>query len=137
MRLSEIYHIAITAGIAADPRGQAGVDRLLEQARKDYEALPEDKRWEFDTEALTNPFADTRILLGDPEAEVKSILVGIDLEVGEVLLADTAREPGSARWTFSWLTTPKAGRSPAWRKSWGCNRTSGGPSACPSPTAMP
>ncbi len=91
MRLSEVYHIAIMAGIAADPRGQAGVDRLLEQARKDYDALPEEKRWEFDTEALTNPFADTRILLGDPEAEVKSMLVGIDLEVGEVLLADRLR----------------------------------------------
>jgi hypothetical protein len=41
-----------------------------------------------------NPFADTRILTGDPETEVSSILVGIDLEVGEVLLADRLRERG-------------------------------------------
>ena len=125
MRLSEIYEIAITAGIAADPRGQAGVDRVLEQARKDYDALPEDKRWEFDIEALTNPYADTRILVGDPEAEVKSMLVGIDLEVGEVLLADTLRARGNVRSIFSWPTTPKAGRSPAWRRSWACRPTCG------------
>ena len=130
MRLREVYDVAIKAGIAADPRGQAGVDRLLEQARKDYDALAEDKRWEFDTEALTNPYADTRILLGDPETEVKSMLVGIDLEVGEVLLADTLRARG-VRWTSSWLTIPKAVRSPAWRRSWACSPTSGGPSACP------
>jgi len=95
MKLREVYEVAVKAGVAADPRGQAGVERILACSRKDYEALPEDKRWEFDAEALTNPFADTRILFGDPESEVNSILVGIDLEVGEVLLAQTLRAQGS------------------------------------------
>lgn len=94
LRLREIYEMAVSAGMAADPRGQAGVDRVLAQARKDYEALPEDEQWEFDSEALTNPYADTRILLGEPDTEVKTILVGIDLEVGEVLLADALRGRG-------------------------------------------
>ncbi len=94
MRLDEIYDVAIRAGTAADARGEDGVMRVLEQAKKDYEALPEEKRWEFDTEALTNPYADTRILLGDPDTEVRTVLVGIDLEVGEVLLADTLRARG-------------------------------------------
>lgn len=41
-----------------------------------------------------NPFADTRLLVGDPDQEVATMLVGIDLEVGEVLLADTLRRGG-------------------------------------------
>jgi len=94
MRLGEIYELAVNAGIAADPRGEEGVARVLERARKEYEALTPDKRWEFDLECLSNPYADTRILVGDTETEVKGILVGIDLEVGEVLLADALRAKG-------------------------------------------
>jgi len=94
MRLRDMYEFAIGAGIAADPRGEAGVRKVLDVAKKDYEALPEEKRWEFDAESLTNPYSDTRILLGDPEKEIGSMLVGIDLEVGEVLLADTLRSRG-------------------------------------------
>jgi putative NIF3 family GTP cyclohydrolase 1 type 2 len=94
MRLGEMYELAVKAGIAADPRGEGGVARVLERARKEYEALTPDKRWEFDLECLSNPYADTRILVGDTETEVKGILVGIDLEVGEVLLADALRAKG-------------------------------------------
>jgi putative NIF3 family GTP cyclohydrolase 1 type 2 len=89
-----MYELAVKAGIAADPRGEEGVARVLERARKKYEALTPDKRWEFDLECLSNPYADTRILVGDTETEVKGILVGIDLEVGEVLLADALRAKG-------------------------------------------
>ena len=94
MRLQDIYDTAVRSGIAADPRGEDGVERVLERVRKDYDALAAEKRWEFDQERLTNPFVDTRILVGSPETEVKGILVGIDMEVGEVLLADTLRSQG-------------------------------------------
>lgn len=94
MRLRDMYEAAYRAGIAADPRGRDGVVRVLERARKAFDDLPEDKKWEFDQESLVNPFADTRILLGDPEMDVKRILVGIDLEVGEVLLAEALRRKG-------------------------------------------
>jgi hypothetical protein len=96
MRLHEIYDLAVKAGIDADPRGQAGIQRILARNQSDFDALPEDKRWEFDSQALSNPFADTRILLGDPDLEVRSMLVGIDLEVGELLLADALRSRGEA-----------------------------------------
>jgi hypothetical protein len=89
-----MYELAVKAGIAADPRGEEGVARVLERARKEYEALTPDKRWEFDLECLSNPYADTRILVGDAETEVQGILVGIDLEVGEVLLADALHAKG-------------------------------------------
>ncbi|HPJ72833.1 MAG TPA: NGG1p interacting factor NIF3, partial [bacterium] len=35
-----------------------------------------------------------RILCGDPETEVRGVMVGIDVEVGEVLLADRLRDRG-------------------------------------------
>jgi len=94
MRLQDMYETAYRAGMAADPRGKEGVARVLERARKDFESLPEQKRWEFDEEALVNPYADTRVLLGDPDRDISTVLVGIDLEVGEVLLADALRGKG-------------------------------------------
>jgi len=95
MKLRDIYEMAYREGIAADPRGREGVERVLERARKAFADLPEHKKWEFDQETLVNPFADTRILVGDPDTEISTMLVGIDLEVGEVLLADALRARGT------------------------------------------
>lgn len=89
-----MYEYAYEAGMAADPRGREGVELVLARARETFADLPEKRRWEFDQESLKNPYADTRILVGDPELEVSSVLVGIDMEVGEVLLADRLRSRG-------------------------------------------
>ena len=95
MKLRHMYETAYRAGMAADPRGRDGVARVLKRAKKTFDDLPEGKRWEFDQETLVNPYADTRILVGDPDQEVSKILVGIDLEVGEVMLADALRARGN------------------------------------------
>ena len=95
MKLREMYETAVRLGIQADPRGKQGVDRFLERTRERYEKLPDYLKQVFDGEELTNPFADTRIYVGDPEAEVSTILAGIDMNVGEVLLADRLREKGT------------------------------------------
>jgi putative NIF3 family GTP cyclohydrolase 1 type 2 len=92
--LGEIYRIAVEKGIAEDARDRAEIDRVLENARKAQDKLDEDERPFFDTEKLTNPYSDTRISVGDPQSEVRGLLVGIDMEVGEVLLADRLREKG-------------------------------------------
>jgi hypothetical protein len=89
-----MYEAAYRAGMAADPRGGEAMDRVLVQARREFDDLPERKRWEFDQERLVNPFADTRILNGAPDTQVGTVLVGIDLEIGEVLLADRLKEKG-------------------------------------------
>jgi putative NIF3 family GTP cyclohydrolase 1 type 2 len=94
MRLRDIYEGAYRAGISADPRGREGVARILARARKDFDDLPKDKRWEFDKETFVNPYADTRVLVGDPDKDISNMLVGIDLEVGEVLLAEALRAKG-------------------------------------------
>ncbi len=43
-----MYETAYRSGISADPRGKEGVDRVLRRAKKDFDELPERKRWEFD-----------------------------------------------------------------------------------------
>lgn len=95
MKLREIYEQAIQAGIEVDYRGEEGIKKLLEKEEKKYEQLKEEEKQDFDTEKLTNPYSDTRILYGDGEKEVKTILCGIDIEVGEMLLADRLREKGT------------------------------------------
>jgi len=39
-----------------------------------------------------NPFPDSALLYGNPDKVIKSILVGIDIEVGELVLAEHLRE---------------------------------------------
>jgi hypothetical protein len=94
MKFREIYELAVQKGIAADLRGEAGIARLLEQQRQEYEEMKESEKAEFDQERLHNPFSDTRMLYGDENLEIESVLCGIDMEVGEVLLADRLREKG-------------------------------------------
>ncbi|AEF94072.1 hypothetical protein Desca_1211 [Desulfotomaculum nigrificans CO-1-SRB] len=94
MKLREIYELVVKLGIEHDPRGQATVQKQLERERKKYEELKEDEKKEFDADRLFNPYTDTRVLFGDPDHEVKRILTGVDMEVGEVLLADRLGDQG-------------------------------------------
>lgn len=96
MKLRNIYETCVRAGREADARDAAEIDRVLAAAKKAYDALDESEREFFDAEKLTNPYSDTRICAGDPDAEVRGLIVGIDMEVGEVLLADRLREKGAA-----------------------------------------
>ena len=48
----------------------------------------------YDQERLVHPYSDTRILFGKKDTEVKTILVGIDIEVGEMLLAERLKQKG-------------------------------------------
>jgi hypothetical protein len=96
MKLREMYETAIRMGVEADPRGREGVSLFLKRTQERYEKLPPYLKDVFDQEELTNPFADTRIYHGDPEQDVSAILAGIDMNVGEVLLADRLRQRGVA-----------------------------------------
>ena len=94
MKLREIYETAVRMGIEADPRGKEGVEEHLERARRRHEKLPGHWKDLADEQDLTNPFADTRIYVGDPDAEVTTLLGGIDMNTGEILLADRLRQKG-------------------------------------------
>jgi putative NIF3 family GTP cyclohydrolase 1 type 2 len=87
MKLRDFYERAVATGIKNDLRPPQEITRLLETEKEKYQKLSEEEKEEFDVDALFNPYADSRILTGDPELEVKHLLAGIDMEVGEVLLA--------------------------------------------------
>ena len=64
MKLSHLYHQAVKLGAQHDPRKNTRIDS----------------------------YADTAILYGAPDTQVNKILVGIDIEIGELLLADRIRQ---------------------------------------------
>jgi len=86
MKLSEIYQLAIEEGIKADLRGEAVVRKKLAKIKEAYEKLDAEQKKEFDLEKLVNPYSDTRIL-HDNGKEVSRIIVGIDIDPQELLLA--------------------------------------------------
>jgi putative NIF3 family GTP cyclohydrolase 1 type 2 len=64
MKLSRIYNLVVKFGREHDPRSNAPI----------------------------KAYADTAILYGKLDTQVKKILIGIDIEVGELLLADKIRQ---------------------------------------------
>ena len=87
MKINEIYNLAIQMGIEADFRGKEGVEKFLERKRKKYEKLSDKEKEEFDKDALENPYLDSRILNVSEDKDIKKVLVGIDIEPAEILLA--------------------------------------------------
>jgi transcriptional regulator of met regulon len=63
MKLAHLYNQVVKFGIDRDPRKKP----------------------------LKNPFSDTAILFGKPDTQIKKILVGIDIEVADLLLAERIR----------------------------------------------
>ncbi len=94
MKLKELYKKAVEIGIENDPRGKQAVLRKLQENKKKYKELSKKEKKFFDEESLENPYSDTRILNGTSDEEIKSVLVGIDIEVGEIILANSLRERG-------------------------------------------
>lgn len=94
MTLKDIYEVFIQAGMKADLRGPKQVQKYLLDKKNQYKKLDAASRKFFDKEVLKNPYADSRILHGDPKKPVKRILVGIDIDVGELLLADQLAQRG-------------------------------------------
>ncbi len=95
MKLQKLYEAAVEHGVSVDPRGKKRVLQELASAKKAYGELSKDEKARFDTEQLRSPYSDSRILYGDGSTEIKSVLVGIDIEIGEVLLADRLTAKGT------------------------------------------
>ena len=88
MTTEQIYELAVKLGIKADLRGAEKVKKYLARAKKNYDELSAKAKEEFDQEKLTNPYSDTRILVDLKKKPIKKIMVGIDMEGAELLLAD-------------------------------------------------
>jgi len=70
MTLGEFFQKAVACGLKHDLRGKGFIRK---QKNK-------------------NPYSDTQILYGDPDKEIKNIMVGIDIESAEIILADRLRK---------------------------------------------
>ncbi|MDR3113359.1 MAG: hypothetical protein LBU09_03190 [Endomicrobium sp.] len=86
MKIKEIQDLFIEEGINEDLRGKDAVLADLAERKKKYDSLSAEKKEYYDMDSLINPYSDSKILYGNPDAEVKTVIVGIDMEIGEVLL---------------------------------------------------
>jgi len=94
VKFGKLYDTVVARGIEFDPRGNAEMKRILADQKKAHEKLEGVDKEIFDEASLKNPFSDTRILFGDRDAQIRGIIVGIDMEAPELLLADRLRERG-------------------------------------------
>ncbi len=94
MKAIDIYKLAIKMGIDTDPRGKKEIEKQTKRLKNKYKKLEKEQKEEFDKERFTNPYSDTRFLTGNLGKEVKTVLVGIDINPSEIILADRLAEKG-------------------------------------------
>lgn len=95
MKLKTIYELAVKKGMLEDQRPVRVIEKNLKNARKEYKNAKGIDKKTFDRARLGNPYSDTRILNGSGDEEIKNVIVGIDIGVPELLLADRLREKGT------------------------------------------
>jgi|YelNatPaOPRAMG01_1025707.scaffolds.fasta_scaffold01851_19 putative NIF3 family GTP cyclohydrolase 1 type 2 len=93
MKLKDIFNTIIDFGIKMDPRGEKEVREYLKKVKNEYNAMSEKDKKLFDLDKLENPYADSRIIC-DNGKDIKAVLVGIDIDVAEILLAEKLRDKG-------------------------------------------
>ncbi len=86
MKLESIYKKAVQIGINNDLRDKQEIQKRLKAEKEKFKDFKKEDKEFFDTDRLFNPYSDTRILNGDINAQIKKVIVGIDMEVGEILL---------------------------------------------------
>ena len=94
MKLERLYKEIINKGIEADVRSHKEIDAGLKKKKKVFDKLDKKGKEFFDPDDLFNPYSDTRILNGSLKADINSVIVGIDVEVGELLAMDRLNEKG-------------------------------------------
>ena len=92
MKLKELFSAIIKEGIAADPRGEQHIRSLLKEKKDEYDKLNKEEKGYFDKNSLENPYADSKLLNGQPNQDIQCALVGVDIDVGELMLATWLNE---------------------------------------------
>ncbi|HMR01279.1 MAG TPA: NGG1p interacting factor NIF3 [Candidatus Gracilibacteria bacterium] len=87
MTLQQSYDTFLKMAIERGPRAKKDIQDDLKRLKKEFDGMDKEKKEYFDEESLVNPFLDSRIEVGDPKTKMKRVMVGIDISVGEVLLA--------------------------------------------------
>ncbi|MBU3954981.1 NGG1p interacting factor NIF3 [bacterium] len=94
MKISEFFSYCVKCGIEADPRGISSVKKALDAEKKCFEKLSSDEKKYYDNDRLSNPYADSRISNNPSDVSVRRIMCGIDIDVGDLLLADNLSKGG-------------------------------------------
>lgn len=94
MKLKKMFQRAVEIGIEADPRGKKEIDKVLKKHADKHKKLEGREKEHFDLERTWNPYSDSRIINGTGEEDIAVLMVGIDMETQEMLLADRLREKG-------------------------------------------
>lgn len=87
MKLEEFFDIAVEAGKKGDSRTEEEIKETLNARKELYDILDVKEKELFDTDELTNLYADSGIYF-DSGKDITKIFVGIDAEVQEIILAD-------------------------------------------------
>ena len=95
LTLQQIYDLMLQIGRKNDPRSAKEIDTLLKEVKEDHKKMDSNKKKYFDMERLTNPYGDSRVLYGQMKQKVKTMMVCIDADMQEVLLANALREKGT------------------------------------------
>lgn len=94
MKLQKFFERAVALGIDYDPRGKKQIEKMFKKQKEKQKKLEGKELEYFDVERTWNPFPDSRIINGEPNAEFTHLMVGIDIETPELLLADALRTKG-------------------------------------------
>ncbi len=87
MKIQDIYSLALKMGKEADFRTIEHIEKLLSWRKEKFDKLSPEDQLDFDSASLTNPYSDSRILNIAQDKEIKRILIGIDIDSSEILLA--------------------------------------------------
>ncbi len=94
MKLQQLFDLAVEAGIASDPRPKNVIMKSLKRVEERHKRLEGKEREHIDHEAHKNPYLDSRILFGTGKEEIKHLMIGIDIETPEILLANELKRKG-------------------------------------------
>jgi putative NIF3 family GTP cyclohydrolase 1 type 2 len=87
MKIKEIFDLSVKMGIASDFRGTEGVKKFLDRKNERYKDLNEKDKEDFDQEAFTNPYLDSRIHNIAEDKEIKKVMAGVDIDGAELIIA--------------------------------------------------
>lgn len=87
MKIRDIYNLGVKMGIESDFRSKEKIESLLQRRKKKFDKMSESDKKGFDKDSLENPYSDSRILNIAEDKEIKKILIGVDVDPSEILLA--------------------------------------------------
>jgi len=92
MDIRKIYNLAVKKGIGSDFRSKEDIFEIFRKEKEVYDKMSAEDREDYDSDRLTNPYSDTRILNVSNNKPIKKVLSGIDIGSGEMMYAEKNRD---------------------------------------------